>query len=262
MTPEQVATWAAGAIPAALAPSQCQAVTEWADRAAVASLVAGGQAFYGYPQGAAACIFSITPATGQTQIESAILRWRGDLRTVPRQALPPGPLRCSVRPDQEAEVVHLGTLPVATHYRLTMQQPPAAPAGVAQWETPPDWVRPCWHACWAEHVGRGVDSPEAARERAEAELADRRYRWFTVDQATAACSLAVPSSYVALISAYVHPDYRGHGLQRALIRARLAWGWELGLRLAITQVALPGPASSLNLEAEGFRAYSTVHVIP
>lgn len=224
-------------------------------------MASGGQVFFGYPAGAVTCVYSVTPASGPALMECPILRWRGDIGSVPRDGLPAGPLRCSVAPSMEAEVVHLGAEPVAIHYRLDMTELPAARSQVEQWDTPPDWVRPYWHALWRDHVGRGVETEAEAEEQAQREFANPRLRWFTIDRSAAACSLSVQGSHLALISAYVAPEHRGQRLQRQLIQARLEDGWRIGHRLAITKVAIPGEASSHNLEAMGWRAYGIVHVI-
>jgi hypothetical protein len=59
---------------------------------------------------------------------------------------------------------------------------------------------------------------------------------------------------VALLSGDgVLPRYRGHGLQKALILARLAWALERGCDVACASTA-PGTASQRSYESCGFRA--------
>ena len=57
-----------------------------------------------------------------------------------------------------------------------------------------------------------------------------------------------------LARAGVHPDARGRGLQRRLIRARIAKARRLGWHWLITDT-VANPTSSNNLIACGFRAY-------
>lgn len=52
----------------------------------------------------------------------------------------------------------------------------------------------------------------------------------------------------------VHPDYRGRGIQKRLIRARLAKARKLGMNWAITDTRR-NPASANSLISEGFRMY-------
>jgi len=54
----------------------------------------------------------------------------------------------------------------------------------------------------------------------------------------------------------VLPDYRGHGLQRQMLRLREARMREQGLRAAVTYTDADGAASMRNLIAEGYRPYA------
>lgn len=53
----------------------------------------------------------------------------------------------------------------------------------------------------------------------------------------------------------VMPKYRGRGIQRLLIRARLKQAKTLGLQRVITYTLRSNPASSNNLIKEGFQLY-------
>jgi GNAT superfamily N-acetyltransferase len=57
-----------------------------------------------------------------------------------------------------------------------------------------------------------------------------------------------------LSRAGVVPEFRGHGLQKRLIRARLAWARRAGLKAAYTYT-LRNPASANSLIACGFRSF-------
>jgi len=61
-----------------------------------------------------------------------------------------------------------------------------------------------------------------------------------------------PDNCLYLRRAGVLPEARGKGLQRRLIRARLAWGREQGARAAYTYTTSWNLASANNLIHEGF----------
>lgn len=76
----------------------------------------------------------------------------------------------------------------------------------------------------------------------------------------AAGTVAISGEVAVLSGTSVLPRFRGQGLQRALIAARLALGRERGCVLA-TSATLPGTASQANLERLGFRvAYPKVEM--
>ncbi|MCW5735613.1 MAG: GNAT family N-acetyltransferase [Enhydrobacter sp.] len=54
----------------------------------------------------------------------------------------------------------------------------------------------------------------------------------------------------------VLPEYRGHGLQRRMLRLREAEMRERGLTAAVTYTDADGAASMRNLIAEGYRPYA------
>ncbi len=54
----------------------------------------------------------------------------------------------------------------------------------------------------------------------------------------------------------VMPDYRGHGLQRRMLRLREAKMREQGLRAAVTYTDADSAASMRSLIAEGYRPYA------
>jgi GNAT superfamily N-acetyltransferase len=80
--------------------------------------------------------------------------------------------------------------------------------------------------------------------------------------APAGCAIASALDGVALLSgAGVAPPFRGRGLQRALLRARLAWAAEQGCDIAAGATE-PGTASARSLERAGFRcAYPKVVMV-
>ena len=77
----------------------------------------------------------------------------------------------------------------------------------------------------------------------------------------AAGTVAISGGVAVLSGTSVLPRFRGQGLQRAMIAARLALGRERGCTLA-TSATLPGTASQANLERMGFRvAYPKVEMV-
>ena len=62
-------------------------------------------------------------------------------------------------------------------------------------------------------------------------------------------------SWIDLTRCAILPDYRGQGLQRRLIRARLRWGKKLGARIATT-FTIDNPTSARNLVRCGFVEFS------
>jgi GNAT superfamily N-acetyltransferase len=62
-----------------------------------------------------------------------------------------------------------------------------------------------------------------------------------------------------LCRAGVLSQFRGQGLQLALIRRRVRWARGLGLREVITDTSLDNVASSNNLMKAGFRLYLPEH---
>jgi ribosomal protein S18 acetylase RimI-like enzyme len=86
----------------------------------------------------------------------------------------------------------------------------------------------------------------------------------TIDGKQVACGtgLVIPEHRVfALCGAGTQPEYRGRGLQTALLRARMAAAVEAGCEYAVV-VTQGGTISQRNAERLGFRvAYSKVTVI-
>lgn len=60
---------------------------------------------------------------------------------------------------------------------------------------------------------------------------------------------------VYLSRAGVLPEYRGRGLQLAMVRARVRWARKVGARVVVTDTARSNPASSNTLIRAGFRLY-------
>lgn len=74
-------------------------------------------------------------------------------------------------------------------------------------------------------------------------------------------SVSVFEGVAILSGTSVLPRFRGQGLQKALIAARLAWAHDRGAREACS-VTLPGTASQASLERMGFRtAYPKVELV-
>lgn len=65
--------------------------------------------------------------------------------------------------------------------------------------------------------------------------------------------------YVFLSRAAIDPSVQGHGLQRRMIRARVAWARAQGASRVITYTLLKNYASMVNLLREGFRFYHPDH---
>jgi GNAT superfamily N-acetyltransferase len=80
--------------------------------------------------------------------------------------------------------------------------------------------------------------------------------------APAGCAIASALEGVALLSgAGVSPPFRGRGLQRSLLRARLAWAAERGCDVAASATE-PATPSARSLERAGFRcAYPKVVMV-
>jgi GNAT superfamily N-acetyltransferase len=71
-------------------------------------------------------------------------------------------------------------------------------------------------------------------------------------QPAAGAALSIQNGVAVLAGASTIPEFRGRGLQAALLRARLAHGARVGCDLAM-MVAAPGSGSQRNAERRGFR---------
>lgn len=114
-----------------------------------------------------------------------------------------------------------------------------------------------------------VDHADAVLERLQREClpadvparASRGWWWLAVDDdgaAVAFAGLRAVASWpgcVYLCRAGVLPSHRGQGLQRRLIRARLAKARAMGATTAITDCTARNFPSARNLIACGFRPY-------
>lgn len=95
----------------------------------------------------------------------------------------------------------------------------------------------------------------------EPETAQNGWWWLAVDEDGQAVGFAGmrPSDRwqrtMYLCRAGVIPGYRGRGIQKRLIRARLAKARALGNTHAITDCTTENPASARSLIAAGFRPY-------
>jgi GNAT superfamily N-acetyltransferase len=140
--------------------------------------------------------------------------------------------------------------PVRGMYRETSGEGPAAGAHVEEVDerTVTDFSRV---------MARGWQmdpAPLEAYNRALLADGSRRHRLFLARQdgaPAAAAGLTAFARSIYLVGAVVLPAFRGRGLYRALILARLQWAAERGLRLATTQAR--EESSAPILEALGFR---------
>ena len=71
----------------------------------------------------------------------------------------------------------------------------------------------------------------------------------------AGCRVVDDGVSVYLNRAGVLSAARGHGIQRALIQARLRWGRRRGIKYFVTYTSLDNPRSANNLIQCGFRLY-------
>lgn len=69
----------------------------------------------------------------------------------------------------------------------------------------------------------------------------------------------LPDNAVFLCRCGVQPIARGHGIQRRLIRTRLAWASEHGAAGVYTYTVPGNVVSTNNLLAAGFRAFEPLH---
>ena len=106
----------------------------------------------------------------------------------------------------------------------------------------------------------------------EAEIADRisrtlrQYPWLVceIDGKLAGYAYASPFrsraayQWTAETTVYVHPDYQGRGVARALYRSLIAILRDQGYRNAIGVIALPNAASVRAHEAIGFRKIGVI----
>ncbi|MBY0488496.1 MAG: hypothetical protein K2R93_01530 [Gemmatimonadaceae bacterium] len=118
---------------------------------------------------------------------------------------------------------------------------------------------------WADTSARGwAETPELAdfvRGFGEVSAAAQDTHAFLVEyrgDAIAAGSLHLHEGVALLAGASTIPAFRGHGAQRLLLMARLAFAMEQGADLAM-MVTAPGSASQRNAQRAGFQiAYSRV----
>jgi GNAT superfamily N-acetyltransferase len=79
-------------------------------------------------------------------------------------------------------------------------------------------------------------------------------------RAAAAATARVHQKLISLFGDSTLPEFRGKGLQPALIRARLLWAAEQECTLA-TAATLPGTVSQRNYQREGFQvAYTKMNM--
>jgi GNAT superfamily N-acetyltransferase len=112
---------------------------------------------------------------------------------------------------------------------------------------------------WATAASRGWgDTPEAAAFVLEFGKITSRAKGMTCfiaewnGEPAAAAALSMHGGVAILAGASTIPEFRGRGLQSALLRARLAYAAERGCDLAM-MAALPGSGSQRNAERRGFR---------
>lgn len=82
----------------------------------------------------------------------------------------------------------------------------------------------------------------------------------SLDGRTAATGVLLLRPAIAgLYSGSVLPEFRGRGIQNAMIAERLTYGWARGVRTFYSMTD-PESASARNLRDEGFRTRSEVHI--
>lgn len=117
---------------------------------------------------------------------------------------------------------------------------------------------------WAGTTGFETEPPPLERIRAEWEEAQRvdRSRAFLAyvggEPAGRAAAVITDEGPVQLIGGTVLEPFRGHGLYRALVRARWDWAVERGAPFLVTQ---SGPMSRPILAGLGFRTVGRVRVL-
>jgi GNAT superfamily N-acetyltransferase len=100
--------------------------------------------------------------------------------------------------------------------------------------------------------------PAIAMDRGEGTIV---FLAFVDGRPAAGGSLGIHGDVAALSGTSVLPRFRGQGLQRALLFARLTYARNLGCRLACS-ASLPGTVSQANLERTGFRtAYPKLELV-
>jgi GNAT superfamily N-acetyltransferase len=135
--------------------------------------------------------------------------------------------------------------------------PAAAPAhagGIVVREIAPGEERAFADAFALAHLGRAPAPDEDAEDLLAVPRAVGNACFAAFDGA-AVVAVAVASEHervASLSGAGVLPAWRGRGLQRALVQARLAWAARRGCEIATSAVE-PGGASQRNLERAGFR---------
>lgn len=82
---------------------------------------------------------------------------------------------------------------------------------------------------------------------------DERYHWWRIGNAAYA-GLRVENGIAHFTRAGVMPEYRGQGLQKVLIKARLAWCKRKGIKTVKTYTSADNAASAASLVACGFRS--------
>lgn len=131
--------------------------------------------------------------------------------------------------------------------------PVATPAGIRMQVDPPE------ASLWAQVVMAGfqerdsLDPAEAAAFRDTLGVeSNHAFLAFVGEEPAAAGALGVQGQVGVLSGTSVLPRFRGRGLQRVLIQARLTLAASLGCR-QVCSATLPLTASQTNLERMGFR---------
>lgn len=113
---------------------------------------------------------------------------------------------------------------------------------------------------WAKQVAAGFGFPQAEEQfyhYAQA-CGVKAFAVFEQDRIVAGATVAAHGRICDLGVTSTLPAYRGQGLQKGLLHARLGWAKEAGLDLATVSTA-PGSVSELNCQKVGFRnAYTRI----
>lgn len=84
---------------------------------------------------------------------------------------------------------------------------------------------------------------------------------YVEDEPAGVGALSILEGVGTLFHAFTRPEFRGRGVQSALIQARIAWAAIHGCELVTTTVSPPGNASQRNLERAGFQVIYTRPVL-
>lgn len=264
---EEVHDWVSTYVPRCA--SDQMMLERWGTAAALARSVADGRTYYAYPyHGPPACVLSVTPASGPTEINSAGIRWLGDLSVVPRAAFGDLPcFRLLSKGDREQQMAHLGAKPLLHQYRreLTADSIPPMPEGVVRLDALPETGVAMWEQFYQEHEQRrrAGGGPRMAAKDFAIVTGQANVHWFLLGESGVARCKLVPEipTWVSLDGVFVRPEHRRRGYGKALLAARLAHGLSLGVSQALCAVAPFNTESRANLIQAHFIEDSSIYLV-